>query len=129
LTAFVLFLLAVFVAGRHSLLEISKKWRQAKAQVPQSKPVIQAPLGRAKKLKLLMRPLSLIQYYQSQEQFELVRTLANDRALVIGILAALIAICIHNLVDDLFVHSLTNLIALLLIALIRLERVTPDLSV
>ncbi len=30
--------------------------------------------------------------------------------------------------DDLFVHSLTNLIALLLIALIRLERVTPDVS-
>src|SRR2546426_3005663 len=129
LIAFALFLLAIFVAGRHSLLEISKKWRQAKAQVPQSKPVIQAPLGRDKKLKLLLRPLSLIQYYQGQEQFELVRMLTNDRALAIGILAALIAICIHNLVDDLFVHSLTNLIALLLIALVRLERVTPDLSV
>jgi O-antigen ligase len=129
LTAFVLFLLAVFVAGRHSLLEISKKWRQAKAQVPQSKQAIQAPLGRAKKLKLLLRPLSLLQYYQGQEQFELVRILTNDRALAIGILAALIAISVHNFVDDLFVHSLTNLLALLLIALIRLERVTPDLSV
>jgi O-antigen ligase len=129
LIAFALFLLAVFVAGGHSLLEISKKWRQANAQVPQSKPVIQAPLGRDNKLKLLLRPLSLIQYYQGQEQFELVRMLTNDRALAIGLLAALIAICIHNLVDDLFVHSLTNLIALLLIALIRLERVTPDLSV
>jgi len=32
----------------------------------------------------------------------------------------------HNLVDDLFVHNLTNLIALLLIALIRLEKVTPS---
>lgn len=129
LTAFVLFLLAVFVAGRHSLLEISKKWRQAKAQAPQSKQAIQAPLGRAKKLKLLLRPLSLIQYYQGQEQFQLVRILTNDRALAIGILAALIAISVHNFVDDLFVHSLTNLLALLLIALIRLERVTPDLSV
>jgi O-antigen ligase len=129
LTAFAFFLLAVVVAGRHSLLEISKKWRQAKEQVPQSKPAIQAPLGRSKKLKLLLRPLSLLQYYQGQEQFELVRILTNDRALAIGILAALIAICIHNLVDDLFVHSLTNLLALLLIALIRLERVTPDLSV
>lgn len=129
LTAFVLFLLAIFVAGRHSLLEISKKWRQAKAQVPQSKQAIQAPLGRAKKLKLLLRPLSLIQYYQGQEQFQLVRILTNDRALAIGILAALIAISVHNFVDDLFVHSLTNLLALLLIALIRLERVTPDLSV
>ena len=129
LTAFVLFLLAVFVAGRHSLLEISKKLRQAKAQAPQSKQAIQAPLGRAKKLKLLLRPLSLIQYYQGQEQFQLVRILTNDRALAIGILAALIAISVHNFVDDLFVHSLTNLLALLLIALIRLERVTPDLSV
>jgi O-antigen ligase len=129
LTAFAFFLLAVVVAGRHSLLEISKKWRQAKEQVPQSKPAIQAPLGRSKKLKLLLRPLSLLQYYQGQEQFELVRILTNDRALAIGILAALIAISVHNFVDDLFVHSLTNLLALLLIALIRLERVTPDLSV
>jgi O-antigen ligase len=129
LIAFALFLLAVFVAGWHSLQEISKKWRRAHAQLPQSKPVIQAPLGRDKKLKLLVRPLSLIQYYRGQEQFDLVRTLTNDRALAIGLLAALIAICIHNLVDDLFVHSITNLIALLLIALIRLERVTPDLSV
>lgn len=129
LIAFILFLLAVFVAGGHSLLAISKKLRKAKAQVPQSKPVIQAPLGRGNKLKLLLRPLSLIHYYQGQERFEIVRMLTNDRALAIGLLAALIAICIHNLVDDLFVHSLTNLIALLLLALIRLERVTPDQSV
>lgn len=129
LTAFMFFLLAVFVAGGHSFISISKKLRQANAQLPQSKPVIQAPLGRGNKLKLLLRPLSLIHYYQGQERFELVRKLTNDRALAIGLLAALIAICIHNLVDDLFVHSLTNLIALLLIALIRLERVTPDQSV
>ncbi len=129
LIAFMLFLLAVFVAGGHSLLAISKKLRQANAQVPQSKPVIQAPLGRGNKLKLLLHPISLIHYYQGQERFELVRKLTNDRALAIGLLAALIAICIHNLVDDLFVHSLTNLLALLLIALIRLERVTPDQSV
>jgi hypothetical protein len=50
--------------------------------------------------------------------------LKNDRALAIGLLAALISVCVHNLVDDLYVHSLTNLIALLLIALIRLEGVT-----
>lgn len=128
LIAFLLFLLAVFVAGGQSLLEISKKWKQAKEHLPQVKQVIQAPLGRDNKLNLLLRPLSLIQYYRGQEQFELIRILNNDRALAIGLLAALITVCIHNLVDDLFVHSLTNLIALLLIALIRLKMVAPDLS-
>ncbi len=128
LLAFILFLLAVFIAGGQSFLEINKKWKQAKAHLPQTKPVIQAPLGKHNKLILLLRPLSLIQYFREQEQFEVVRKLTNDRALAIGLLAALIAVCIHNLVDDLFVHSLTNLIALLLIALIRLKRVTPDVS-
>jgi hypothetical protein len=51
--------------------------------------------------------------------------LTTDRALAIGLLAALVSVSVHNLVDDLYVHSLTNLIALLLITLIRLEEVTP----
>src|SRR3989440_1324713 len=75
LTAYLLFLMAIFVTGGSSLQAISKKYK-------------------------------------------------NDRALAIGLLAALISVCVHNLVDDLYVHSLTNLIALLLIALIRLEGVT-----
>lgn len=50
--------------------------------------------------------------------------ITNDRALAIGLLAALISVCVHNLVDDLYVHSMTNLIALLLVALIRLSEVT-----
>ncbi len=127
--AFILFLLAVFVAGGYSLQQISKKWRRAKAQKPQLQPIIQAPLGRRNKLALLLRPFRLIQQYQGQQQSEILGgMLTNDKALAIGILAALITVCVHNLVDDLFVHSLTNLIALLLIALIRLERVTPDMS-
>ncbi len=128
LIAFVLFLLAIFVAGGHSLREINEQLSLAKTQVQQTLPVIQAPLGRHNKLHLLLHPLSLIQYYREQGQFAIVGKLTNDRALAIGLLAALIAICTHNLVDDLFVHSLTNLIALLLIALIRLKRVTPDVS-
>jgi O-antigen ligase len=128
LIAFLLFLLAVFVAGGHSLREINKKLRLAKTQMPQTQTVIQAPVGRRNKLHLLLHPLSLIQYYREQDQFAIVGKLTNDRALAIGQLAALVAICTHNLVDDLFVHSLTNLIALLLIALIRLERVMPDVS-
>ncbi|HEY6286286.1 MAG TPA: O-antigen ligase family protein [Ktedonobacteraceae bacterium] len=128
LIAFLLFLLAVFVAGGHSLREINKKLRLAKTQLPQTRTVIQAPVGRQNKLHLLLHPLSLIQYFREQDQFAIVGKLTNDRALAIGLLAALTAICAHNLVDDLFVHSLTNLIALLLIALIRLEWVTPDIS-
>jgi O-antigen ligase len=128
LLAFVLFLLAVFVAGGHSLREINKQLRLAKTQAPQIRAVIPAPLGRHNKVHLLLHPLSLIQYYREQGQFAIVGMLTNDKALAIGLLAALIATCTHNLVDDLFVHSLTNLIALLLIALIRLERVTPDVS-
>jgi O-antigen ligase len=126
LIAFMLFLLAIFVTGGHSLREINKQLRLAKTQVLQTLPVIQTPLGRHNKLHLLLHPLSLIQYYREQGQFAIVGKLTNDRALAIGLLAALIAICTHNLVDDLFVHSLTNLIALLLIVLIRLKRVTPD---
>jgi len=128
LIVFLLFLLAVFVAGGHSLRAINKKLRSAKKQMPQIQPIIQAPVGRQNKIHLLMHPLNMIQYYREQGQFAIVGQLTDDRALAIGILAALIAICTHNLVDDLFVHSLTNLIALLLIALIRLERVTPDVS-
>jgi len=70
--------------------------------------------------------LSLMHYYQEKGPGAVVGQLTNDKALAVGLLAALIAICTHNLVDDLFVHGLTNLLALLLISLIRLERVTPD---
>jgi len=73
-----------------------------------------------------MHPMSLIQHYQEKGPRAVVGQLTNDRALAIGLLAALITVCTHNLVDDLFVHNLTNLIALLLIALIRLEKVTPS---
>jgi hypothetical protein len=67
----------------------------------------------------------MVEHYRRQERFEIVGMLANDRALAIGLFAALLTVSVHNLVDDLYVHSLTGLIALLLIALIRLERVTP----
>ncbi len=128
LIVFLLFLFAVFVAGGHSLRAINKKLRVAKTQVSQNQPVIQAPVGRHNKLHMLLHPLSLIQYYREQGRYTGVGKLINDRALAIGLLSALVAICIHNLFDDLFVHNLTNLIALLLIVLIRLERVTPSIS-
>ena len=83
LTAYLLFLLATFVAGAHSYRAVGK----------------------------------------------IVGMLTNDRALAIGLLAALISVCVHNIFDDLYVHSLTNLIALLIIALIRLEKVTSKVAV
>jgi O-antigen ligase len=128
LIAFALFLLAIFVAGGHSLRGINKQLRIAKLRIPYTRKLTQAPLGRQSKLYLLSHQMRLIYYNQVQDQFTIVGRLTNDRALAIGLLAALIAICTHNLVDDLFVHSLTSLIALLLIALIRLELVTSDIS-
>jgi O-antigen ligase len=128
LTAYVLFLLAMFVAGVTALRHINKKYEQAKMQEPAAQPVIEAPLGSRNKLKLLLRPLSLAQQYRRHKQVAIAAMLANDRALAIGLLAALITVSVHNLVDDLYVHSLTTLIALLLIALIRLEWVTPGVT-
>ena len=128
LTAYVLFLFAMFVAGVTALRHINKKYEQAKMQEPEAQPVIEAPLGSRNKLKLLLRPLSLAQYYRRQKQDAIAAMLTNDRALAIGLLAALITVSVHNLVDDLYVHSLTTLIALLLIALIRLEWVTPGVT-
>jgi O-antigen ligase len=128
LTAYVLFLLAMFVAGVTALRHINKKYEQAKLQEPAAQPAIEAPLGSRNKLKLLLRPLSLAQHYRRQKQVAIAAMLTNDRALAIGLLAALITVSVHNLVDDLYVHSLTILIALLLIALIRLEWVTPGVT-
>lgn len=128
LTAYVLFLLAMFVAGVTALRHINKKYEQAKMQEPAAQPVIEAPLGSRNKLMLLLRPLSLAQHYRRQKQVAIAAMLTNDRALAIGLLAALITVSVHNLVDDLYVHSLTTLIALLLIALIRLEWVTPGVT-
>lgn len=126
LIVFLLFILAVFVAGGHSLREISRKLSIARMQLSPDQPVIQDPVGRQNKLRLLLHPISLMHYYQEKGPRAAVGQLTNDKALAIGLIAALIAVCTHNLVDDLFVHSLTNLIALLLISLIRLEKVTPD---
>jgi O-antigen ligase len=46
---------------------------------------------------------------------------SNLRALAIGLVGALVTVCAHNLVDNLYVHGMTNLFALLSVLLIRLE--------
>lgn len=126
LVVYLLFLLAIFVAGGHAYRVVNQRYTQAKAQQP--KPL--APLGTRNKILLLLSHFGLVRqgYYQGPRGANLVGLLTNDRALAIGLLAALITVEVHNFVDDLYVHSLTNLIALLLIALIRLERVTFGVS-
>ena len=131
LTAFLLFILAIFVAGGTAYTNINKKYKQSKAQtgsLPSKLNNIQAqaPLGTKNKLILLAHPLKMIAYYRTQGTCDFSLMPGNDRALAIGLLAALLSVCVHNLVDDLYVHSLTNLIALLLIALIRLDGVTKN---
>ncbi len=126
LIVYLFFVFAIFLAGAHVLRSLNKRYWQAKALPIEPQPPIQAPPGRDHKLALLLRPFSLVRHYQRQWQVETIGRLTNDRALAIGLIAALITVAVHNFVDDVYVHSLTNLIALLLIALIRLERVTLD---
>jgi O-antigen ligase len=105
LIAYLFFILAIFIAGGHSYRYITQKWMQVKLQAPGS----------------VLQP-------GWREKRDITAMFTNDRALSIGLLAALISVCVHNVFDDLYVHSLTNLIALLLIILIRLEKVTPKVG-
>ena len=61
-----------------------------------------------------------------QQRYTLLKIglLQNDYALAIGLIASLLAICIHNFFDNLYVHSMTNLFALLIVLLVRLPYVT-----
>jgi O-antigen ligase len=128
LTAYLLFLMALFMAGGSAYSSICKTYMQAKAECSTPPPKIQAPLGTRNKLIALAQPRRMMAHSKAQGGYAILPMLRNDRALAIGLLAALLSICIHNLVDDLYVHSLTNLIALLLIVLIRLEGVTTNVG-
>ncbi len=107
LTAFILFLLAIFVVGGHAYRAISKRYQQLKAQ----------------RIKL-QGIETMVESYNATRRFGMLK---NDKALAIGLLAALLSVCVHNLVDNLYVHAMTSLFALLLVLLIRLEEV-PQLS-
>ncbi|HLI09497.1 MAG TPA: O-antigen ligase family protein [Ktedonobacteraceae bacterium] len=128
LFAFLTFLATMFIMGGSAYRAIHHKYRQVKAQQGMERRMVVPPVGTRQKLYLLLHPPQLTQYYRSQSGQATLFELTNDRALAIGLLASLLTVCVHNLVDDLYVHSMTNLIALLLIALIRLEAVKarPD---
>jgi hypothetical protein len=132
LTAYLLFLMAIFVTGGNAFQVISKRYMQAKVQRSTEFLQAQTPQTSQKlactRNKLLFALQRLSRIAGSQGANEVKNMLRNDRALAIGLLAALISICVHNLVDDLYVHSLTNLMALLLIVLIRLEGVTTKVG-
>ncbi|HEV2656705.1 MAG TPA: O-antigen ligase family protein, partial [Ktedonobacteraceae bacterium] len=95
------FLTAVFVSGGRVLRGINKKYRQAAEKLAKPQPGIQ--LAEARTIRKRFRELT------------------NERALATGLLAALLSVCVHNVVDDLYVHSMTILFTLLLVMLIRLE--------
>lgn len=134
LVVFLCFLTAMFVAGSSALKAVNRRYRQAKAQQETQEAQettgtrVLAPVGSGHKLYLLLHPLQMVRYYHSQDRRDTLFQLTNDRALAIGLLTALLTVCVHNLVDDLYVHSMTNLMALLLVALIRLAWVTPNVT-
>ncbi len=106
LAAFLFFLTTIFIAAHRAYSIVNKHYLQAryKRQYPQA--------GMTRQ--------------QLQQLFERFGTLTNDRALAIGLIAALITVCVHNLVDDLYVHGMTILFALLIVSLIRLARVQQE---
>lgn len=103
LAAFLLFLMALFTAGWRAYSVVNQQYVGAKNELAHPKVGISARYRR--------------------RLFERFGMLSNDRALAIGLFAALLTVCVHNLVDDLYVHSMTILFALLVVALIRLARV------
>ena len=126
LIVYLLFLFALYFAGMRILQRINKRYWRVRALPLEPQPPLEAPMATGSKLTLLRHPLALIRHYRQQRPVTIATKLTNDRALAIGLIAAFITVSVHNFVDDVYVHSLTSLIALLLIALIRLERVMPD---
>jgi O-antigen ligase len=94
-------LTAVFVSGGHVLRAINRKYRQTAEKL--AKPQMGMQVAEARTLHIHLRKLT------------------NERALATGLLAALLSVCVHNVVDDLYVHGMTILFTLLLAMLIRLS--------
>jgi O-antigen ligase len=106
LIAFLLFLTAIFVASASAYRALNQRYVELKKQ-------------RA-------HPHAGTTSLQARTSYVRLQTLSIDRALAIGLIASLISVCVHNTVDDLYVHSMTILFALLPVMLMRLERITRN---
>jgi O-antigen ligase len=104
LIAFLLFLIAVFTYEGRAYQTIDRQYQELS--------------------KRLKKPVSGITTVERYMLFRRLRILVNDRALAIGLIASLITVCVHNLVDNLYVHAMTSLFALLIVLLIRVDGVT-----
>ncbi|GHO43024.1 hypothetical protein KSX_11870 [Ktedonospora formicarum] len=100
------FLFSIFLTGKRVLHILNKRIRIAKKEVYPT----QVRTG--------------AESFEQRRTLYLASLLSNDRALAIGLIASLLAICLHNLFDDLYVHNMTNLFALLIILLTRLPDIT-----
>ena len=98
LTAFLLFLITVFIYGGRSYQTIQRK----------------------------MKGLTVEGHTMEGRKIPPYGWINNDRALAIGLMASLITVCVHNLVDNLYVHAMASLFALLIVLLVRLDRVTDS---
>jgi O-antigen ligase len=101
LSAFILFLTVVFIYSRRSYQSIHQRYQQL--------------------IKHLNNPQPSTTSAETHSLFRRLTIATNDRALAIGLIASLITVCIHNLVDNLYVHAMVNLFALLIVLLIRLD--------
>jgi O-antigen ligase len=120
LLIYLFFIIAMLVAGGSAVQQLCRGYWQARQALLRGQRHVPAPVGWRNKVALLLHPGALFRYYQPEERYQYMARWTNERALAIGLMAALLTVCVHNLVDDLYDHSLTNLLALLVIALLRL---------
>ena len=122
--AFMLFLIAVFTYGAHCYCTIDQWYQKLTRRLQKSASGVDAR-------ELLASDVGkrydwALPGLQKRDGYLALGRLVNDRALAIGLMASLITVCVHNLVDNLYVHAMTSLFALLIVLLIRLDRVTDS---
>jgi len=116
LLVYLFFVLSLLVAGGCALARVSRNWQRSQGPEVRKPGGVPAPRAR------LQHPTRARCSEHRREDRALAGRLTNDRALAIGLMGSLITVCVHNLVDDLYDHSMTNLLALLLVALLCLGR-------
>jgi O-antigen ligase len=104
LLALLFFLTTLFIYSGHVYYVIHKPYQQL--------------------LRRLQRLPSATPPAQRQQLFKDFHVLTNARAITIGLIAALLSICVHNVVDNLYVHAMTGFFALLIALLIRIKSIT-----